>query len=70
MSDRQRKPRIGPLGTVGDLVNEMAKVYRQARRDEIEIEAARKELGPAWCRRHSTTSELTVVRVSARKRID
>ena len=34
--------RIGPLGTVGDLVEEMARVYRQARRDEIEIENASK----------------------------
>ncbi len=39
-------------------------------RTTLDMEAARKKLGAAWCRRHSTTVEQTVVRVSARKRVD
>ena len=37
-----KKPPIGPLDTVGGVVREMARVYRQARRDEIEVETASK----------------------------
>ncbi|HDZ73732.1 MAG TPA: hypothetical protein ENH55_13385 [Aurantimonas coralicida] len=39
-------------------------------RTTLDVEAAKEKLGPAWCRRHSTTKEQTVVRVSARKRVD
>ena len=40
MSDAKRKPRIGPLSTVGKVCNEMAAVYRLARRGELPIEDA------------------------------
>lgn len=36
------KIRIGPLDTIGGVCCEMAKVYRQARRDELEVEKASK----------------------------
>ena len=39
-------------------------------RTTLDMEAARKKLGAAWCRRHSTTETQTLVRVSARKRVD
>ncbi len=42
MAERKRKPRIGPLSTLGGLVDEMTKVYRQARRSEIRVERASK----------------------------
>ena len=42
MTERQRKVQIGPLDTIGGVCCEMAKVYRQARRDEIEVEKASK----------------------------
>ena len=41
MAERQRKVRIGPLDTVGGVVSEMAKVYRQARREELDVDRAR-----------------------------
>lgn len=42
MTERQRKVRVGPLDTIGGVVCEMAKVYREARREEIEVEVASK----------------------------
>ena len=35
----------------------------------LDMEAARKKLGEVWCQRHSKMVHLTVVRVSARKRV-
>ena len=37
-----KEPRIGPLDTIGGVCCEMARVYREARRDEIEVEKASK----------------------------
>ena len=42
MSERKRKVKIGPLITVGGCASEIAKVYRQARRDELDVEVASK----------------------------
>ena len=42
MSEKKRKVRIGRLDTVGGVVTEMGRVYRQARRDEIEVDTASK----------------------------
>ena len=42
MSERQRGIRIGPLASVGGVVTEMGRVYRQARRDELGVEKAGK----------------------------
>ncbi len=36
MSDAKRNVRIGPLDTVGGVVVEMSRVYRQARRGDID----------------------------------
>jgi hypothetical protein len=36
LSEHQRHVRIGPLDTVGGVVTEMGKVYRQARRGELD----------------------------------
>ena len=33
----QKKMRIGRLGTVGGVVSELGKVYRQARRGEMDV---------------------------------
>lgn len=36
------KPRIGPLNTVGGVITEMGKVYRETRRGELEsVEGSR-----------------------------
>ena len=40
MSDPQRKAPVGPLRTVGELVGEMGRVYRLARREEMDIKRA------------------------------
>ena len=37
MAERKRKPRIGPLDTVGGVVTELGRVYRQARRGDLDI---------------------------------
>lgn len=39
-SERQRNIRIGPLDTVGGVVTEMGRVYREARRGEMKTEKA------------------------------
>ena len=36
MSDKA-KPRIGPLNTVGGVVTELGRVYREARRGELDV---------------------------------
>ena len=36
MTDRQRKVRIGHLDTLGGILLEMGRVYRQARHEEID----------------------------------
>lgn len=35
MADKQPRKRIGNLNTIGGVVGEMAKVYREARRGEL-----------------------------------
>ena len=37
----QKKPRIGRLDTVGGVVTELGRVYRQARRGEMETSEAK-----------------------------
>ena len=39
-SEVRRGPRIGPLDTVGGVVSEMGRVYRQARRSELDAKDA------------------------------
>ncbi len=41
MAKRTRKVRIGPLETVGHVVTELGRVYRLARRGELEMEKAK-----------------------------
>ena len=42
MTEPERKVRIGPLDTVGGVVVEMGRVYRQARRGDIDtVDAGR-----------------------------
>ena len=41
MTDRQRKLRIGRLDTVGGVVVELGRVYRLARRNEMDITEAK-----------------------------
>ena len=41
MSERQRKVRIGPLATVGGVVTELGRVYRLARRGEMDMTDAK-----------------------------
>ena len=41
MTDRQRKLRIGRLDTVGGVVVELGRVYRLARRNEMEMTDAK-----------------------------
>ena len=36
MSERKRKVRVGKLDTIGGVVTEMGKIYRQARRGNLE----------------------------------
>ena len=40
MAETKRKPRIGPLDTVGGAITEKGKVYRQARRGELDTAEA------------------------------
>ena len=37
-----RKVRIGPLDTVGGVVAELGKIYRQARQSELDVEDAKR----------------------------
>ena len=41
MAKRTRKVRIGPLETVGHVVTELGRVYRLARRGELEMDEAK-----------------------------
>ena len=41
MSDRKRKVQIGPLSTVGGVVTELGRVYRQARRGDLDMADAK-----------------------------
>ena len=41
MAERQRKIRIGHLDTLGGVVAELAKVYRHARRGEMDMTEAK-----------------------------
>ncbi len=41
MAKVKRKVRIGPLETVGHVVTELGRVYRLARRGELEMEKAK-----------------------------
>ncbi len=41
MTERKRKVRIGPLDTVGGVVVELGRVYRLARRNEMDITEAK-----------------------------
>ena len=41
MSDGARKMRIGPLDTVGGVCTELAKVYREARRGDLDMSDAK-----------------------------
>ncbi len=41
MTKRTRKVRIGPLETVGHVVTELGRVYRLARRGELEMDEAK-----------------------------
>ena len=41
MSDRKRKIRIGHLNTVGGVVAELGRVYRHARRGEMDMSEAK-----------------------------
>ncbi len=40
MSDEPKKTRVGRLSTVGGVVTEQAKVYREARKGELDSETA------------------------------
>ena len=40
MSELKRKVRIGPLNTVGGVVTELGRIYRKARRCEMELSDA------------------------------
>ena len=35
MTEKSRKVRVGPLNTLGGVIGEMGRVYRQMRRDEL-----------------------------------
>ena len=41
MPDRKRKVQIGPLSTVGGVVTELGRVYRLARRGEMDMADAK-----------------------------
>ncbi len=41
MPDGARKMRIGPLDTVGGVCTELAKVYREARRGDLDMAEAK-----------------------------
>lgn len=41
MAEKKRAVRIGPLDTVGHVVTELGRVYRLARRGELEINQAK-----------------------------
>ena len=41
MTDRKRRVRIGHLNTVGGVVAELGKVYRHARRGEVDMAEAK-----------------------------
>lgn len=65
MLDRTTKRRIGNLSTIGGVVDEMAKVYREARRDELDDTKAKRLVSMLNALRAAIETSILEARIDA-----